>query len=82
MITIIMLTSIALIVLLIGFFEIRIPFIHQDALRSKKKATILPVSPPKTGKTGININMKTFFKNAKNEVSYRIIQNRKTSDIA
>jgi len=80
MITIILLTGIALFVLLIGFFEIRIPFIYKDAGSNKKKGSFLQSKPDKFGKTGNNI--RNFLKTAKNGVNYRIIQNRKTSDVA
>ncbi|CAN5734884.1 hypothetical protein BH11BAC4_BH11BAC4_04940 [soil metagenome] len=81
MITIIMLTVIALSVLLIGFFEIRIPFIHNKN-SSKKEEFLFDITRKanKSGKTQIR-KIKHLLKDAKNEMSYRLVNDRKTSDI-
>ena len=84
MITIIMLTGIALITLLIGFFEIRIPFIHKNAGLKQKSTVFSHAGYGKDNKTGRlpGKSIRNFIKSAKNEVSYRVIQDGKTSDLA
>ena len=84
MILLIILTSIAVITLLIGFFEIPIPFIYQDPILKKKKTTFSETGLGKESKIGkIPVkNIKDFLRTAKNEVSYHIIPHSKTSDIA
>ena len=84
MITIIMLTCIALIALLIGFFEIRIPFIHEKRVSNNEKI-VFPkfrlkkdVKENKLPVTGL----KRFLRNTKSEIGYRVIQHGKTSDVA
>ena len=84
MTTLIILTSIAVITLLIGFFEIRIPFIYKDPIVKHKKAAFPQSSLEKYGKIG-KLSMKTIkdlLRTAKTEVSYFGIPNRKTSEIA
>ena len=84
MTTLIILTSIAVITLLIGFFEIRIPFINKDTIVKHKKAAFPQSGLEKDGKIG-KLPMKTIkdlLRTAKPEVSYSGILNRKTSEIA
>jgi len=82
MITIIMLTAIALIMLLIGFFEIRIPFIHEKAFSSKGNRISKSLKKQnKSAKMQVR-TIKNLLKGTKNEVGYRLIQHHKTSDIA
>jgi hypothetical protein len=49
MITIIILTGLAILVLIIGFFEIRIPFIHFDSVNMNQRAAAIQ-NEPKKGK--------------------------------
>ena len=55
MIILIILTSIAVITLLIGFFEIRIPFIYKDSVIKKKKTAF--------SQAGLRFERKAKFEN-------------------
>ena len=85
MIAIIILTGFALMTLIIGFFEIRIPFIHPKPVNKMQKTDMpnknLIKESVKEAGSGVK-NIKNFFRFGKNEVTYRIFHQRKTSDIA
>lgn len=84
MITMIILTGLAMLVLILGFFEIRIPFINPYAGKKNKHA-IHGQHPLKnngsTDKTTVNY-FRNMFRFNKHEINYRILQGKETSDIA
>jgi len=84
MIILIILTCIAVITLLVGFFEIRIPFIYRDQI-IKKQNTAFPQTGVERGNKIENIPVKTvknFLRPAKSGISYHLMQDQKTPDIA
>ena len=73
MLTIIILTSIAIIALLIGFFEVRIPFINRKAIATEKKNKIVK-EPSK--------NIEALYRTMRAENWLYNIENRRASDVA
>ena len=73
MLTIIILTGIAVIALFIGFFEVRIPFINKKAIATEKKNKIVK-EPAKS--------IEAFYRTIRAESWLYNIENRKTSDVA
>ena len=84
MITIIILTGLAILVLIIGFFEIRIPFIHFDSVNMNQRAAAIQNEPKKENiKAKATVRtFKNFFKVNKHEINFRIMHNKETTDIA
>ncbi len=84
MITMIILTGLAMLVLILGFFEIRIPFINPYAGKKNKQAINErhPMkNPGMAEKTGMNY-FRNMFRFNKHEINYRILHGKETSDIA
>ena len=84
MITMIILTGLAMLVLILGFFEIRIPFINPYA--GKKSRPTYTEQPPmkKTGseeKAAVK-HFRNIFRFNKQEFNFRILHGKETSDIA
>ena len=82
MIALIILTGIAIFVLLIGFFEIRIPFLFRDQLTKKEKSEFFKAYFAKEQKK-VNSKMKnirSLLKGRKEDVSYRMLNKHHTSD--
>ena len=73
MLTIIILTSIAIIALFIGFFEVRIPFINRKATAAEKKNKIVK-EPAKS--------IEAFYRTIRAESWLYNIENRRASDVA
>ena len=71
MLTIIILTGIAIIALIIGFFEVRIPFISRKATEKKNK---IEKAPAKT--------IEAFYRTMRAENWLYNIENRRASDVA
>lgn len=78
MIPILILTTVAIAVLLIGFFEIRIPFIHKGAAKKTEKVAAHPYKK----ETNPVKSIRFFFKQVKTGYGYQSITNRKTSGIS
>ena len=84
MIILIILTGIAVITLLVGFFEIRIPFIYRDQIIKKQNTAFSQAGVErgnKIGKMPVK-TVKNFLSTAKSGVSYHLVQDQKTSDMA
>ena len=73
MLTIIILTSIAIIALFIGFFEVRMPFINRKTIATEKKNKI-GKEPAKT--------IEAFYRTMRAENWLYNIENRRASDVA
>jgi len=84
MITIIILTVLAILVLIIGFFEIHIPFIHFDSGNMNQRASGMQNEPKKENiKVKATVRtFKNFFRANKHEINFRIMHNKETTDIA
>ncbi|MEP7163555.1 MAG: hypothetical protein ABI741_02615 [Ferruginibacter sp.] len=72
MLTIIILTGIAIIALCIGFFEVRLPFINGRNITEKKNKSVN--EPAKT--------LEGFYRSLRAESWLYNVQNRSTSDVA
>lgn len=83
MITMIILTGLAMLVLILGFFEIRIPFINPYA--GKKENQQQNEQPVKRRESEEKAGVKHFrnmFRFNKPEMHFRILHGKETSDIA
>ncbi len=83
MIALLILTGIAIIVLIIGFFEIQIPFLSRNQLTRKERKEFLRTIFAKEQKrvSSRMKNLKNLLKSNKQEVNFRILNEHKTSDV-
>lgn len=83
MITMIILTGLAMLVLILGFFEIRIPFINPyTGKKNRQQINEQTVKPSQRDEKASVKHFRNMFRFNKQEFNFRILHGKETSDIA